>query len=280
MKLPQSFVIVLLFGFLPTCYAQVNSHPGYADAVRRAAVATTENGVVAEVLVKEGDFVEQGQPILRLDDAVHKTHLKIAQHEAQNTSEIQAQESRVKLLGFAVAKLRELVASGSARPLELEREEAELSMAKAILEEKRHEYQTKQLQLERLRTEMEKRTIRAPFAGHIAKLPRQVGEFISSNSSEVAVLIDATTLQADFALPFALSKDFRKGQSVELLVDGQSVRSEVTLVGLVVDRSSQTVNVRVTIDNLDLVIKPGTDCLLVLPDHEPQVLQTSTQIQP
>ncbi|MBL8891920.1 MAG: efflux RND transporter periplasmic adaptor subunit [Planctomycetaceae bacterium] len=280
MKPSQSFAIFLWFGFVPTCYAQIDSFAGYADAVRRAAVATTENGVVAEVMVKEGDFVEQGQPILRLDDAVHKTHLKIAQHEAQNTSEIQAQESRVKLLGFAVAKLRELVASGSARPLELEREEAEWSMAKAILEEKRHDYQTKQLQLERLRTELEKRTIRAPFAGHIAKLPRQVGEFISSNSSEVAILIDATTLQADFALPFAMSKGFREGQSVELLVDGQTVRSEVTLVGLVVDRSSQTVNVRVAIDNANLAFKPGTDCLLVPAGTGPQVLQTSTQIQP
>ncbi|MDP1563117.1 MAG: HlyD family secretion protein, partial [Pirellulaceae bacterium] len=171
-------------------------------------------------------------------------------------------------------------ASGSARPLELEREEAELAMAKATLEQKRHEYQTKQLHLERLRIEVEKRTIRAPFAGYVATLPRQVGEYISMSRADVATLIDTTTLQVEFAVPFAVSKSFRVSQSVELLVDDQTVHGQISLIGLIVDRSSQTVNVRVKIDNRQLAIKPGTDCLLIANNRGPMILQTSGPSRP
>jgi len=275
-----ALLIFLIIGTVPQVFGQTEQYPGYADSVRRAEVATTESGTVAEVLVQEGDFVEQGQPLLRLDDAVHLAQLAIAQHEAQNSSEIHVQDARVRLLGFAVGKLQELVASGSARPLELEREEAELAMAKATLEHKRHEYQTKQLHLERLRIEVEKRTIRAPFAGYVAKLPRQVGEYISMNSSDVATLIDTTTLQADFAVPFSVSKSFHALQSIELQVDGRMIQGQVSLVGLVVDRSSQTVNVRVQIDNTQHAIKPGTDCLLIAPHRSPLFLPTSGPTQP
>ncbi len=267
--------VVLVVVLVATGYGQSDHFPGYADAVRRAAVATTESGIIAEILVQEGDFVDKGQPLVRLDDAVHRAQLSIAQHEAQNTSEIRAQQARVKLLGLAVTKLRELVANGSARPLELQREEAELEMASATLEQKRHEYQTKQLHLERLRVEVEKRTIRAPFAGYVAKLPLHVGEYVSMNSSDIATLIDSTVLQADFALPYAESRQFRPKQTIELSIDGQSVRGEVSVVGMVVDRSSQTVNVRVLIDNKALVIKPGTDCLLFPPNRSPMFLNAS-----
>jgi RND family efflux transporter MFP subunit len=275
-----SLFCLLVIGLVAPVFGQTDYFPGYADSLRRADVATTESGTIVEVFVTEGDFVQQGQPLLRLDDAVHQAQLAIAQHEAQNTTEIQVQESRVRLLGFAVHKLRELVSSGSARPLELEREEAELAMAKATLEYKRHEYQTKQLHLERLRIEVEKRTIRAPFSGYVAKLPRQVGEYLSLQSPDVATLIDTTLLQADFAVPFSASKDYRNQQSVELLVDGLSVQGNVCLVGLIVDRSSQTVNVRVKIDNTQHLIKPGTDCLLTAPNHGPMFLQTSSPRQP
>jgi RND family efflux transporter MFP subunit len=275
-----ALIALLMVGVVSPVFGQTDHYPGYADAVRRANVATTENGIIAEVFVQEGDFVQQGQPLIRLDDAVHQAQLAIAQHEAQNITEIRTQEARVRLLDFATSKLRELVALGSARPLELEREEAELAMAQAMLEQKRHDYQTKQLHLERLRVELEKRTVRAPFAGYVATLPRQVGEFISLQSADVATLIDVATLQADFAVPFADSKVYHIPQSVELLIDGRSIRGEVSFVGLLVDRSSQTVNVRVKIDNTEHGIKPGTDCLLIPQPHGPMFLPASGPVQP
>ncbi|MDP1564175.1 MAG: biotin/lipoyl-binding protein, partial [Pirellulaceae bacterium] len=87
---------LFFFGLITPVLGQGDQFPGYADSVRRADVATTESGTVAEVLVQEGDFVEQGQPLLRLDDAVHQAQWAIAQHEAQNTTEISVQESRVR----------------------------------------------------------------------------------------------------------------------------------------------------------------------------------------
>lgn len=240
-------------------------YPGYAEAVRRANVATMESGTIAELLVKKGDFVEAGQPLVRLDSEVQQAQWRAAQHEAQNTADIRLAESRVQLVGFAVAKLKELVASGNARPLELEREEAELEMAKATLQLKRHEYQARQLQLDRAWIELEKRTIRAPFAGYIADLPRQIGEYVSINQADVAVMVDANQLEATFAVPPQELSKLKLGTTVEVLVDGRNCPGEVSHVGLVMDRSSQTVSVSVKFDNTAGIARPGVDCLLLIP---------------
>jgi membrane fusion protein (multidrug efflux system) len=240
-------------------------YPGYAEAILRANVATMENGTIAELLVKKGDFVEAGQPLVRLDSDVQQAQWRAAQHEAQNTAEIRLAEARVQLVGFAVAKLKELVASGNARPLELEREEAELEMAKATLQLKRHEYQARQLQLDRAWIELEKRTIRAPFAGYVVDLPRQVGEFVSINQADVAVMVDANLLEATFAVPAQQLSKLTVGQIVEVLVDGRSCKGEVSHVGLVMDRSSQTISICVKFDNALGTARPGVDCLLLIP---------------
>lgn len=262
-------ILAILFwtAYFPTLVAGQTSHPypGYADAVRRAKVATTESGTIVELLVKKGDFIEFGQPLVRLDSEIQQAQWRAAQHDAQNTADIRLAESRVKLLGFAVAKLQELVESGNARPLELEREQAEWEMAKATLQLKRHEYQALQLQLDRAWIELEKRTVRAPFAGYVAELPRYLGEYVSINSAEVAVMVDTSVLEATFALPAAEVQELSIGQPLELTVDGRPCRGEVSHLGVLMDRSSQTISVCVKFDNAGGIARPGVDCLLQLP---------------
>jgi RND family efflux transporter MFP subunit len=259
-------ILLLIAGFPTLAFGQTEQqYPGYADAVRRGNVATTESGVVAELLVKRGDFVTAGQPLVRLNSGVQQAQWRAAQHEAQNTADTRLAEARVKLIGFAVAKLRELVASGNARPLELEREEAELEMAKATLQLKHHEYQSRQLQLDRAWIELEQRTIRAPFAGIVAELPRQLGEYVSINSAEVAVMVDTSELEATFALPATELEKLVVGQGLELLVDGRRCTGEVSHLGVLMDRSSQTIAVGVKFDNAAGLARPGVDCLLLVP---------------
>jgi membrane fusion protein (multidrug efflux system) len=240
-------------------------YPGYADAVRRGEIASAESGVIVEVMVRDGEWVEAGQPLVRLDADVYASNLAAAQHEAQNTADLRVAQARVRLLEQTVAKLRELVASGNARPIEMEREEAELEIARATVELRRHEYLTRQHQVERQRVALEKRTIVAPFSGHIAKIHRQVGEYVSLQSPVVVTLVDGSELQAEFAIPLAGSQRFAPGQTVQLRAAERTCEATIQRVGLLVDRSSQTVTLQVRFGNPTLDIKPGTDCVVRVP---------------
>lgn len=243
-------------------WGQLDVFHAYSEAVQHADVASAESGVIQQVLVEEGQWVEAGQPIVRLDDDLHVANLQIAQHESRNTSEIRLMEARVRLLQQTVEKLRELLASGTAKPLELERENAELEMATATLESKRHDYITKQHALERARVQLEKRTIRAPFSGRIAQLPKKQGEFISLTDPVVATLVDTSQLIAEFNLPIELADRFEIGQGVGLMVNSRWVTGTVDKTGVTVDPSSQLVSVRIKFENEGHAFPPGIETTL------------------
>lgn len=61
-----------------------------APTVAPAPVQHLEGGIVAEVLVNEGDVVEEGQAMLRMNDAVAQTELAQARHRLESL-QLQAQ---------------------------------------------------------------------------------------------------------------------------------------------------------------------------------------------
>src|SRR5574341_2015805 len=50
-------------------------------ALREVAVATQAEGIVLKVLAEEGDFVQEGRLLCRIDDTQHRIHLELAQEK-------------------------------------------------------------------------------------------------------------------------------------------------------------------------------------------------------
>jgi len=73
-----------------------------APTVAPAPVQHLEGGIVAEVLVNEGEAVEEGQPLLRMNDAVAQTELAQAQHRLESL-QLQAQRLAAAADGNVVA---------------------------------------------------------------------------------------------------------------------------------------------------------------------------------
>lgn len=73
-----------------------------APTIAPAPVQHLEGGIVAEVLVNEGDVVEEGQPLLRMNDAVAQTELAQARHRLESL-QLQAQRLAAAADGNMVA---------------------------------------------------------------------------------------------------------------------------------------------------------------------------------
>ncbi len=250
---------------ISTCFAQYEGHSGYAIAVKRSEVASSETGVVSKILVVEGEEVSQGQALVLLDDEILRGQLESAKHEATNRSELDAILARKKILERSLETLRAVHQSGHARANELAREELELEALKATYSQKTHEYAGKQIQVQRILAQLEKRVIRAPFHGQIAKLHHRVGEFVSPNKAEITTLVDLSHLIAEVQVPLIEVENYKIDQEVKMRMGERLVKGNVHFIGVLVDRASQTVTVKVRIDNTKLKAKTGTDCVLITP---------------
>jgi HlyD family secretion protein len=118
------------------------SAQGYVTPVRAADLAFRTGGRVVQVMVKEGDLVKAGQPLVKLQDADLKAALAQAQADlarlqagarpeeiAQAQAELQVAEGQV---AAAAAEL-ERIESGAPRAADLAAAQAQLAEAEAQL---------------------------------------------------------------------------------------------------------------------------------------------------
>lgn len=79
----KTALLLLLGGATLAARAAEPPTLGYIEPYHIVTVSAAESGIVAEMLVKEGDAVKKGQVLARLDTAVLAAELEIARAEAK-----------------------------------------------------------------------------------------------------------------------------------------------------------------------------------------------------
>lgn len=241
---------------------------GYTEPVRTIAVASDETGTVAEVLVREGQPVEANQPLLRLNSQVHRAQLNIAEQQMNAEGRVDAALAELELTRQRLEKIQSLRKSGHARQAELLRAAKEFQVAEANLRSVEEELQTRRLEHRRLLAQLDRRIVRAPVAGVVTELHKEVGEFVAPNKPDVLTLVQLDTLMAHFALLPNQAEQLTTGQSVSLHFprSEEKATGEVAFISPVTDAESGTVLVKIAIGNEDNTRRSGARCMIQLKD--------------
>lgn len=225
---------------------------------RESQVGATASGKVLEIAVGEGSQVAQGQVVLRLDPANAQIALRnaeLALQQAQVNLEraqrstagslapLQASlESAQANLQVAERRYREgqqLFQAGAIAQVELIGLEATYNQAKAAFNNAREnlaraqrassedlallrlQVQQAQNQLSQARRAVADTEVKAPFAGVVAEIFVNPGEFVSVGQ-RVFRLADTSRLEASFRLPPEEAASLPMGRKVELIYGGRS----------------------------------------------------------
>jgi len=181
-------------------------------------------GLIREINFQEGQPVQKGQVLLRLDDAIPRAELAQA---SANLALAQSQNNRAASLqaeGFISKQGRDEAASN------LKVQQAALALARARLE---------------------KTTIVAPFAGVIGLRNVSVGDYV--NAGQDLVQLEAINpLKLDFRIPELYLTQVRAGQSLDVSFDAlPDVRraGKVIAISPVVDAGGRSILVRAQVPN-------------------------------
>lgn len=261
-RLVGAFVglLIVLVGIVSAANGQVE---GFTEPYRTVDLSSDETGTISVLDVEQGDSVQKGDLIAKLDDRVQQIQLELAQHMANSKSALYAAEQSYEKRVAILSRIRQLIETKNASESELIRAEMELAIAKSKLLSAKEELATREIEARRALAQLDRRSILAPFTGVVDKIHRREGEFISPLRPEVVTLIQIDRLFATFNIPGSQYRAFGIGQEVELeMMDGRKVKATVHSIGVQTDAQSGTVEIKLVIDNLNLEIRSGEICML------------------
>ena len=237
----------------------------FAEPYRTIQVATTDLGIVREVLVREGDSVEVGQPLVKLDDELVNASLEIAKQNLSSRGALNSAEAELRLHTARLQKLEPLARDGFARPEELERARSEQEVAAARVLAAQETLQVRQRELDRIQIELQRRTVKSPIKGVVSKLHRESGEFVAPTDPVLLTVVQLDPLLATFSLKPAQASQLSAGLPVQVQFASQEqpVKGEVELVSPVTEARSGTVRVKVRIPNPQRACRSGDRCVLL-----------------
>lgn len=205
---------------------------GSLRAVNGADLSLEVAGVVDEINFQSGDDVAEGKPLLRLRDSDD------------------------------IAKLKSLEALAEWGRINYERDLKQFNakiVAKSVLDNDEAQMRNNDALRAQQQVMVEKKTLKAPFAGHLGLRQVDLGQYLAPGT--VVVTLQALDpIYLDFLLPQQSLKEVQVGQQIKARVDTYPDKiffGKISSINPKIDASTRNVQIRATLQNPERKLLPG-----------------------
>jgi membrane fusion protein (multidrug efflux system) len=225
---------------------------GSLRAVKGADLSLEVSGVVDAISFNSGDDVAAGAELLKLrsdDDAAKLVSLQATAELSQITYDRDQKQFKIQAVSQAT----------------LDTDAANLKNAKA--------------QVAQQQAIVDKKALRAPFAGHLGIRAVDLGQYLAAGTA-IVTLQALDPIFVDFFVPQQSVDRVKLGQTVTLRVDAykdQTFAGEIAAINPKVDANSRNVQVRATLKNADHRLIPGMYATVDIATGAPQSYVTLPQ---
>ncbi|TAN50165.1 MAG: efflux RND transporter periplasmic adaptor subunit, partial [Betaproteobacteria bacterium] len=237
-----------------------NTRAGSVAACRRAKLATPLGGRIEKLAVREGDRVQAGQLLLELwnDDLVARE--RVAREQLQTA---RSHVNEACLVAAAAARdavrTRQLRDKGFVSEERVDRAESESQAKQAACESARTQVAEAQARISASRADTARTVVRAPFAGIVAEVNGEVGEFLTPSPPGIPTLpaidlIDDSCLYVSAPIDEVDAARLKIGMSGRITLDayrGRSFAGKLRRIApyvLALEKQARTVEVEVEFD--------------------------------
>jgi membrane fusion protein, multidrug efflux system len=205
---------------------------GSVTAVQGVTVTPELPGLVREIAFDSGAVVRKGDLLVRLDTSAEEAQLR-------------ALEAQADLARINVERERTLRSQNMVSQSELDIAEATLKQTTA--------------NADAVRAVIEKKTIRAPFAGRLGLRLVNLGQYLEAGKS-IVVLQSLEPVYVEFSFPQQELAQLQTGMRVSITTDaypGRHFDGKLTAITPNLDQSTRSVGLQATLENPDHLLRPG-----------------------
>jgi RND family efflux transporter MFP subunit len=200
------------------------------------------NGILTNVYVKEGQKVNKGQLLAKIDDgglSQQIAQFKIQADLAKTTFERQKRLWEQKI--------------GS---------EIQFLQAKS-------NYESQQEAVNQLNQQIGKTLVRAPFSGTIDDVITEQGTVVAAGMTQLLRIVNLDNMYVETEVPERYVANVTEGKkvTVELAVLGKTIETKIRQAGNVINPANRTFKAEIKIPNTDKSIKPNLTARLKINDY-------------
>lgn len=238
----------------------VNTRAGTVKACRRAKLAPVAGGQIVKLWVKEGDRVKAGQPLLELWNHDLAAQRDLATRQL-TTSEERRREACIMAANARrdADRTQQLATRGFVSQQSGENARAEARARQANCDALAADVKRAQAQIRVTVAGLERTTLTAPFAGIVAQVTGEVGEYTTPSPPGIPTppavdLIDDTCLYVSAPMDEVDAPKLKSGQPARITLDalpGQTFSGRVRRIApyvTEVEKQARTVDVEVDFD--------------------------------
>jgi RND family efflux transporter MFP subunit len=237
-------------------------------------------GKLVEVLVEEGMAIRQGQVLARLDDALVRSQLALADARLEVARQgFAEQEVRLREAELTLGRTRQLVEEGIVGVADLDGDQAEVDSLAARIALARGQVVVAEREIDVFRTQLDDMVIRAPFDGVAISKDAEAGEMISPVSAGggftrtgVSTIVDMGSLEIEVDVNESYINRVQDDQRVVATLDAYpdwEIPAAVITTVPAADRQRATVLVRIAFDQLDPRILPDMGVKVAFLEEQP-----------
>ncbi len=238
---------------------------GTVAGAKSVTLSNDSAGRVKRIRFESGALVKQGQILVELDTSVERAQLASAR-------------SRQALAETTVKRSRQLVSQGVLAQAQLDNDEATLRTAKT--------------EASALSAQIDRRIVRAPFAGRLGIREVNVGQYLNPGTP-LATVEALGDVYVDFSLPQQALGAVKPGMGVRVELGGKDAEQkdsakpqDKAIVGTVsaidprVDETTRNLKLRATVPNDDEGLRPGmfVNVTVVMPKTNAVLIVPATAV--
>jgi len=218
---------------------------GTLRAKQSVEVTTEAEGVVEEILLREGEFVERDELLVVIRG--EKLRRRLRSSEAA----LRGAKSELEYAERTYERFSELREDNAVSVEDYERQRAAFLSAEAAVDQLEADIALIEEQIEDTR-------VKAPFEGHLSARVIDIGDFV--RPGQPLVRLFSRKLEMRFALPERYIGQVEHGQPVEIMVGAYPEKhfdADITFISPDIDEGTRNFMVKAEVANEEGLLKPG-----------------------
>ena len=233
--------------------------PGLVEPVQQVTLSVPVAGVLRQVLVAEGQIVQEGQLLAQMDQRIAAAELELAQRMTHREGAVATATAHLAMAENLLDRLMSVKDRRAVSELEVAKAASDRDAALAALQAAREQASESQANRQLAEARLENHNIRAPFSGQVLRIDAQAGATMT-NVTPVITLANLDQLRVELYLPLAWFGHLNLNQEYPLAAAApvnRPISARLVAFEPVIASATQTFRCSFEIDNSDGVLPSG-----------------------
>lgn len=246
------------FGSLPL----VERFSGNVVSENQVELYPEVNAQIAEVFVENGDFVNKGDVLVKLQDEPFQKQLQQSEANLKiNNARLKQAKAQLSTLEAQYKRIQALAEKDLSSELELEQINAEKISAEADVELAEAQVEQSAALVDERKNQLTKTLIKAPVTGTIGQRNAQPG-MQASASTPLFMIGDLSKLRVEILLTESMLNKIKVGQTAAISVTDQNgeivtINGELSRISPFLNEVTRSTEAEIDIDNQNGLLNPG-----------------------